>query len=102
MRLAGSLITAVLLIAVPPAHATVIADSLSEFAGSQGADNWFYGFYNQGVPSGSTHGYTTGGFVEFDTYDPSIAEWNASDAQVGANNNDFLGIDADGGHPWSA
>jgi hypothetical protein len=74
-----------------------IADSMVEFSGVQGQDNWFYGFYNQGAAGGSPHGYTVGGFTAFDTF--VAGRWEASDAQVGANNNDFLNLNAVGGHP---
>lgn len=80
-----------------PASAGVIANSVVEFSGVQGQDSWFYGFYNQGTTGGSPHGYTVGGFTAFDSF--AVAIWQASDAQVGANNNDFLNLNADGGHP---
>jgi PEP-CTERM motif len=79
------------------ASGAFIADSVTEFSSVQGQDGWFYGFYNQGAAGGLPHGYTSGGFTQFDTF--NVARWEASDAQVGANNNDFLTVNAVGGHP---
>jgi len=74
-------------------QALPIADSIAEFSGTQAQDGWSYGLYNRtaGGP------YTPAGFVAFDTFDGST--WRASDAQVGANNNDFLNLNSVGGHP---
>jgi PEP-CTERM motif len=79
------------------ARAAFIADSVAEFSNVQGQGNWFYGFYNQGGAGGLPHGYTTGGFTSFGTF--NTARWEATDAQVGANNNDFLYLHQTGGHP---
>ena len=79
-------------------HAAPIANSISDFSNVQGQNGWFYGFFNQGV-DGSTP-YTTGAFENFTTYGvvgPDV--WGASDAQVGAQNNVYLGLGAATGHP---
>lgn len=73
-----------------------LADSIADFSATQGQQGWFYGFYNQG-PVGGPHSYTTAAFAPFDTF--NVARWEASDAQVGAQNNDFLNLNAEGGHP---
>lgn len=75
------------------------ADSIADFAPTQGSGNWFYGIYEQGASGGTPHGYTTSAFVELDVFDAESQTWSASDALVGANNNEFLRLDAEGGHP---
>ena len=72
------------------AMAVTITDSISAFSNTQGQDGWFYGFSNQTVG---------GGFQLFDTFNVVDGRWEASDAQVGANNNDFLNVNSLGGHP---
>lgn len=78
-----------------PTHAVIIADSVNEFSSTQGTHNWFYGFYNQ--TADASPGYSAADFILFDTFDGQA--WRASDAQVGANNNDFLQTNPIGGHP---
>lgn len=77
-----------------PAGAVPLADSQAEFSGVQGQDNWSYGFFNLTATGGP---FTTGGFVAFATF--NAARWEASDAQIGAQNNGFLSINQVGGHP---
>ena len=74
----------------------MIASSIGEFSGVQGQDNWFYGVYDRGGSGALPHGYATGSFTQFDTFSTT---WTSSDAQVGANNNDFLNLNSVGGHP---
>ncbi|WP_447969219.1 PEP-CTERM sorting domain-containing protein [Nitrospira sp. M1] len=72
------------------AFAVTIADSVTDFSGSQGQNGWFYGFTNQ----------TAGGsFEQFDTFLSGPNRWAASAAQVGSNNNEFLTLNPLGGHP---
>ena len=71
------------------AMAVPITDSIAAFSTTQGLGGWYYGF-NQ---------TTGGGFQPFDTFNSGAARWEASDAQVGANNNNFLSLHATGGHP---
>jgi hypothetical protein len=78
-------------------EAVPLANSVAEFSGVQGQDNWYYGFYNQGAAGGLPHGYTSTGFTEFDTFSAGL--WRASVAQVGLNNNIFLNVNPLGGHP---
>lgn len=80
-----------------PASAAVIANSVTDFSSTQGQAGWTYGFFDAGMPPATA--YTTGGFVEFDTFDVPANRWEASAAQVGANNNQFLNIGDQGGHP---
>src|SRR5688572_17995757 len=88
----------VLSFAACAAHAAPIANSISDFSNVQGQNGWFYGFFNQGV-DGSTP-YTTGAFEEFTTYGVVLPDvWGASAAQVGAQNNVYLGLGAATGHP---
>ena len=94
-RLLASLLLSV---AACAAQAAPIANSIADFSNVQGQNGWFYGFFNQGV-DGSTP-YTTGAFENFTTYGvvgPDV--WGASDAQVGAQNNVYLGLGAATGHP---
>ena len=79
------------------ASAVPIADSFSEFSTIQGQDSWSYGFFNAGAAPGAA--YTSGAFVAFDTFNVGSNRWEASAAQIGDQNNDFLSLDAAGGHP---
>lgn len=80
------------------ANAGIIANSISEFSSIQGANNWSYGFFdNSGLV-----GYQAGGFTQFDTFVSN--SWKASNTLVpssgpGIENNFFLNINANGGHP---
>ena len=92
------LLCAVLSLASGLAHAVPFANSIADFSSVQGQNGWSYGYFNQGV-DGSTP-YTTVAFTEFTTYGvvgPDV--WGASDAQVGAQNNVYLGLGAATGHP---
>lgn len=79
------------------AGAVPIADSIADFSTVQGANGWSYGFFDAGAAPGAA--YTTSAFVEFAGFNTVNSRWEASDAQVGANNNDFLSLNATGGHP---
>ena len=79
-----------------PAAAAPVADSIADYATTtQGASNWSYGFFNVTAQGA----YSTGGFVEFAGFSAPNQRWEASDAQVGADNNDYLSLNAEGGHP---
>ena len=80
------------------AAAIPIANSITEYSAVQGQDSWSYGFFNLTAKGGA---YTSADFTAFDTVVGSgaAAIWRASAAQVGANNNEFLSINANGGHP---
>ncbi len=93
------LVSVILLFAASAAHAAPFANSISDFSNVQGQNGWFYGFFNQGV-DGSTPYDPVVDFKNFSTYGvvgPDV--WGASDAQVGAQNNDYLGLGAATGHP---
>ncbi len=80
------------------AHAAPIADSIADFSNVQGQNGWYYGFFNQG-PNNST-AYTPGSFQNFTTYGVVGADvWGASGAQVGLQNNVYLGLGSATGHP---
>ncbi len=81
-----------------PAFADVLADSVADFSTVQGQSGWSYGFFDQGPVSGD-HNYTAESFELFASFDSAASTWEATDAQVGAQNNEFLGLDQDGGHP---
>ena len=87
----------ILTVMTAAAGAAPIADSSADFAAAQGAHGWTYGFFNAGAAPGLA--YAPANFIAFDTFNPILARWEASDAQVGANNNDFLSLNAAGGHP---
>ena len=82
---------------VATANALPIADSIADFSSTQGGAGWSYGYFNAGAAPGAS--YTTGAFVAFDTYSVVDNRWEASAAQVGAANNVYLSINANGGHP---
>ena len=77
------------------ARAAVIADSVADFSGVQATgNNWSYGIFNQGLPATP---YDVAAFELLDIFDGT--SWSASDALVGADNNNFLNLSALGGHP---
>ncbi len=86
-----------LAIAGTSAQALPIADSIADFSDTQGQDGWFYGLYNQGP--GGAHGYDGTQFTQLDDFDIGANRWEASDGLVGANNNDVLSLNGQGGHP---
>jgi hypothetical protein len=94
LRWVGSLLLA-FAAAASPVQAALVADSVLEFSGTQGADGWSYGYFNRTALGA----YSTGGFSAFALYDAGTARWQASEAQVGAANNVYLGTDRFGGHP---
>ena len=73
------------------ASAALLTNSITAFSDTQGQDSWFYGFSNQTTPPSD--------FQEFALFNTGGNRWEASDAQVGANNNDFLNLNSMGGHP---
>ena len=80
------------------AHAAPIADSIADFSNVQGQNGWYYGFFNQG-PDNST-AYSPGSFQNFTTFGVvGAGVWGASDAQVGSQNNVYLGLGSATGHP---
>lgn len=91
VRCAATLILATSL----PLQAAPVADSIAEFSAVQGQDSWSYGYFDH-TANGP---YSAAAFVGFALFDLVETRWKASDAQVGANNNVYLSVDALGGHP---
>lgn len=81
--------------AAMPAQAALVADSVAEFSGTQGAEGWSYGYFNHTALGA----YSTGGFNAFALYDAGLERWQASETQVGAANNVYLSTSRFGGHP---
>lgn len=79
-----------------PLQAGIIANSIAEFSGVQGQDAWSYGIFNAGAAPGIA--FNPGAFEEL-SFNPANDRWEASDSLVGAQNNEFLNLDATGGHP---
>lgn len=79
------LATAVLLCIGASAHAWV-ADSVAEFSGVQGQNNWYYGFYNRSADAGGIYNPTTDfrpltGFYASDpSYPGQGAYWRTADS----------------------
>jgi len=76
------------------AFAGKVADSISDFALVQGSNGWRYGYI---AGAGGAEPTSVLGFREFDLTTTGV--WKASAAEVGADNNVFLSLTADGGHP---
>ena len=79
------------------AGATPITGSIADFSSTQGSNGWSYGYFDAGAAPGAS--YSIGAFAAFDTYSAIDMRWEASAAQVGAQNNVYLSLDANGGHP---
>ena len=60
-----------------PAKAAQIAYSVADFSSVQGQKNWYYGYFEKGLPSGP--GYTPDDFELLDRYvpnvDPNLTRW---------------------------
>jgi hypothetical protein len=78
-----------------PAQAAPVADSIGDFSATQGGGGWSYGYFD----TTANGAYVSGGFVEFAVFSALDNRWEASEAQVGAQNNVYLSIDPLGGHP---
>ena len=94
---------------VTPAEAVVIADSVAEFSGNQGQDNWFYGYYD--VRDDATNGdgqYAAGDFIAFlndgsevVSTDPGFGEWRNWPNHWNGSKWDLLDNGAVGHGPWT-
>lgn len=75
-----------------PAKAAQIAYSVAEFSSVQGQKNWYYGYFEKGLPSGP--GYTPDAFELLDRYvpnvDPSLSKWTLTPPPG----------ESYGGYPW--
>ncbi len=86
------------------AHAVVIADSVAEFSGVQGQDNWNYGYYDRTADADDD--YTSADFQAFTTTGPfpgftfDGAKWDWVDTDgVTAVNPPWTELTNNGGHP---
>jgi hypothetical protein len=66
------LLVSVLLLSVPAVHAAILADSVAEFSGVQGQDNWQYGYY--------AGPFTPAEFVQMTVF--SGSEWHVDNETV--------------------
>ncbi len=75
-----------------PAKAAQIAYSVTDFSSVQGQKNWYYGYFEKGLPSGS--GYTPDAFELLDRYvpnvDPNLSKWTLTPPPG----------ESYGGYPW--
>jgi hypothetical protein len=70
----------------------IIANSQSQFSGTQGQQGWFYGYY--------TGTQTPAGFVQYPTFAAARSGWERTpSAWAGTNPGYFCTITAGGGHP---
>lgn len=80
-----------ILVLIGSAHADIIADSESDFSGTQGLNGWYYGYYL--VSSGDSPS-NTGSFREADNFNDDFADsWSF------AGNGDWLVIASRTQHP---
>ncbi|HTD86259.1 MAG TPA: lamin tail domain-containing protein, partial [Candidatus Binatia bacterium] len=85
---------------VTPFVPVTLANSVTEFSGTQGLNNWFYGYWNQETDADSV--YSPGDFVSFPN---GGGGWSANNFWTGANWDWFAGdppftqLTADGGRP---
>jgi hypothetical protein len=81
---------ALLLFSVCQIQAAIVADSVSDFSGVQGQDNWFYGYYSGSLDPTS--------FSQMNVFDsPSRPNtWLVDENEF------YTGIDSIGGHPNGA
>ena len=82
---------------VTPNGSTLIADSITEFSGTQGSNGWFNGYHN--VTANGP--YDAGDFIEFGPGgDPGfVLVGGGTRWDWGAGNPPWTTIDADDGHP---
>lgn len=81
-----------------PVQAALVADSIADFSGVQGGGGWSYGFFNRTADADDSYQATD--FTPFALFNGT--SWKASEGpggQLGANNTQFLNINALGGHP---
>lgn len=72
-----------------------VATSTAEFAGTQGQNGWFYGYYNKS--SDNTPGYTSGEFQQFPRY-TAAEKWHIQNGVGGF----YTYMDFDRAHPNAA
>lgn len=77
-----------------------IADSVAEFSGTQGVDNWFYGYYNKTLDTNQT--YQSQDFIQFPSSPGpygSANYWTGSLWDWYNGNPPWTALDSKGGHP---
>lgn len=94
----------------PPPPPPPIADSVAEFSGTQGQDNWFYGYYNLRDDVENGNGvYDPGDFIPFlndgsntVSNDPAFGAWKDSPNHWDGGKWDLLNNAAPVSHgPWT-
>ena len=83
-----------------PFVSTRIADSVAEYSGAQGVNNWFYGYWNKGTDADGI--YTDAEFVPFPNVAGSFSEsnfWNGASWSWFNGNPPFTQLTAEGGSP---
>ena len=94
----------------PPPTPESLADSVAEFSGEQGLDNWFYGYYDQREDVEERDGiYQVDDFIEFlndgsdiVSDDPEFEAWKDSPNHWNGNQWDILANAAPVSHgPWT-
>ena len=84
--LVGAVAVALFAAAMPrSAQAATIADSVADFSGTQGQNNWQYGYY--------TSPFTPSTFALMSNFDGTFMEWRVDPL------NFYTMLDATGGHP---
>src|SRR5687767_996521 len=72
--LAVAALIAVLSVSAADVRAQVVADSVSDFSGTQGANGWYYGYYRRSGDSGGYNANTD--FRQFTTHRPGDGSGN--------------------------
>ena len=83
-----------------PFVSTRIADSVAEFSGTQGVNNWFYGYWNKGADSDGI--YADGEFIAFPNAAGPFSAGNFWDGAAWSwfnGNPPFTQLTAEGGSP---
>ncbi|MBI5387222.1 MAG: lamin tail domain-containing protein [Verrucomicrobia bacterium] len=83
-----------------PFTPAMIADSVADFAGRQGSNNWFYGYWNKGADADGA--YADGEFVAFPNAGGPYGEtnfWDGTRWHWFAGDPPYTSLTADGGHP---
>ena len=90
----------ILAISLSSANAAQIAYSVAEFSSVQGKNNWYYGYFEKGLPS--SPGYTASAFELLDRYipnaDPNLSRWNLT-PPPGESYAGYPSIRMTGSHP---
>ncbi len=89
-----------LAITLSPANAAQIAYSVADFSSVQGQKNWYYGYFEKGLPSGPN--YTPNAFELLDRYVPNVdanlRKWTLT-PPPGEDYGGYPWLRPTGGHP---